>query len=190
MLSPSEAVTATLRLAAERPPTLGEGRLICVDGPSGAGKTEFAALVAGREPCPVIHLDDLYDGWNGLRTVAVPLGGLLSPLADGRPGSYHRYDWHRGRYAESVIVQPTPLLVLEGVGAGHAAWSGLHTVLVWVTAPEAVRHRRALARDGAAYRPHLEHWWEDEALHFTEDRTRNRADVVVDGAANSYSGEP
>lgn len=187
MLSPSEAVTATLRLAVERPPSLGAGRLICVDGPSGAGKTEFAARLAARTRCRVIHLDDLYDGWGGLGTVADSLHGLLSPLAAGRAGSYRRYDWDSGQYVETVAVPPTPLLIIEGVGAGVANWRDLHTVLVWVTAPEGLRHRRALTRDGAVHRPQLEQWWADEAAHFAADGTPQRADVIVDGAAATPS---
>ena len=35
-----------LSLARSRPPTLGSGRLICVDGPAGSGKTTLAEEVA------------------------------------------------------------------------------------------------------------------------------------------------
>ena len=35
-----------LALAASRPPTLGAGRLVCVDGPAGSGKTTLARALA------------------------------------------------------------------------------------------------------------------------------------------------
>ena len=126
-------------------------------------------------------MDDLYDGWSGLGTVADQLGTLLRPLAQDRPGTYRRYDWHTGRYAETVTVAPTPLLVLEGVGSGSAACADLHTLLVWTEAPSGLRLARGLERDGEAMRDDWLRWRVEEDRHFAHDRTRERADVVVDG---------
>ena len=63
-------------------------------------------------------MDDLFEGWSGLPRIDAQLGDLLEPLALGRPGSFRRWDWLAGRYAETVVVEPVPLLVLEGVGSG------------------------------------------------------------------------
>jgi uridine kinase len=170
-------------LALDRTPTLGAGRLVCVDGPAGSGKTTWAAgiaaLVAGSR---VVHMDDLFAGWSGLPEVDVQLGDLLLPLAQGRPGSYRRYDWPAGRFAEQVEVEPVPLLVLEGVGSGSSRFDSLATVLVWVEAPHDLRMERGLARDGDAFAPHWEQWALDEADLFARERTRERADVRIDGA--------
>ena len=54
-------------------------------------------------------------------------------------------------------------------------------MLVWVEAPYDVRLRRGLERDGDAFAPHWEQWAADEAALFARERTRERADVVVDG---------
>lgn len=172
---------AAVEVALSRPPTLGAGRLIAVDGPAGSGKTTLATAVFETFPgCRVVHMDDLYDGWSGLPRVADQLDTLLRPLAEGRPGTYRRYDWDAGRYAETVVVDPVDLLVLEGVGSGSAAHADLVTVLVWVTAPEALRLERGLARDGSAYEPQWRQWLLDEAAHFARERTRDRADLVVE----------
>ncbi|HET7069701.1 MAG TPA: 4-amino-4-deoxy-L-arabinose transferase, partial [Nocardioides sp.] len=83
-----------LGLARSRQPTLGEGRLLCVDGPAGSGKTTLAAEVASLAGgAAVIHMDDLFEGWRGLAQVDDQLGTLLRPLAEGFPGSYRRWDW-------------------------------------------------------------------------------------------------
>jgi len=126
-------------------------------------------------------MDDLYPGWSGLPEVDAQLGDLLLPLAQGRPGSYRRYDWLSGRFAETVTVDPAPLLVLEGVGSGACRFAPLTTVLVWVGAPHDLRMERGLARDGDTFAPHWEQWAQDEAVLFEKERTRERADVVVDG---------
>jgi uridine kinase len=184
-----------VELAMGRAPTLGAGRLVCVDGPAGSGKTTWASGIAGgfdrldhREGARVVHMDDLYPGWSGLAEVDDRLAGLLLPLAEGRAGSYRRYDWVAGRFAEAVEVEPVPLLVLEGVGSGASRFASLMTVLVWVEAPYDLRMRRGLDRDGDAFAPHWEQWARDEADLFARERTRERADVVVDSTA-PYPGE-
>ena len=173
---------AILRLALDRRPTLGQGRLICVDGPAGSGKTTLAAALGELGGGRVVHMDDLYEGWAGLATIDAQLDGLLAPLAQGRPGSYRRYDWPQGRFAEEVVLEPAPLTVLEGVASGAARFADLVTVLVWIEAPHDVRMRRGLDRDGDDFAPHWEQWATDEAVLFARERTRQRADVVVDGA--------
>lgn len=171
-----------LGLAIARPATLGAGRLICVDGPGGSGKTTLAAAVLALEPRGrVVHLDDLYDGWSGLGHVEDQLGTLLQPLAGDRPGRYRRYDWHARAYAETVEVAPTPLLVVEGVGSGHLAHASLATVLVWVWVPSELRLARGLARDGIDMNQQWAAWMAAEDEHYHRDRTADRADVVVDG---------
>lgn len=172
-----------LELARSRPPTLGSGRLVCIDGPAGSGKTTLAGAVASLDAgAAVVHMDDLYDGWDGLPRVADQLAGLLEPLARGAAGQYRRYDWTAGRYAETVTVTPHDLLVVEGVGCGVTRVAHLVTVLAWVEAPEDVRLERGLARDGEAARPHWERWQVDEQTMFARERTRERAEVVIDTA--------
>jgi len=183
--SEPDPAVRTLELARARPPTLGAGRLICVDGPAGSGKTSLAAAVAALAEAPVVHMDDLYDGWAGLATVAEHLGGLLRPLARGVPGSYRRYDWHAGAYAETVTLEPVPLLVVEGVGAGDRAHADLCTVLAVVTAPADVRLARGLARDGEAMRDEWVAWMDAEREHLARERTQERADLTIVGQASS-----
>jgi uridine kinase len=163
-----------------RPPTLGAGRMVCVDGPAGSGKTTLAADVAALTAAPVVHLDDLYPGWDGLFAVDRAVLDLLRPLAEGRTGRYRRWDWYAGAYAETRDVEPGPLLVLEGVGAGNRAWADLVTTLVWVEAPPEMRRARALERDGDGLLEHWAGWTRDERRLFAEQDTRARADLVVE----------
>ena len=170
-------IETVLALLDERPATLGDGQLLCIDGPAGSGKT----TLAGQLDAHVVHMDELYPGWSGLPRIDEQLDGLLTPLGEGRPGSYGRYDWSAGEFAETVTVEPVPLLVLEGVGSGASRFAPLQTVLVWVEAPYDLRMRRGIKRDGDAFAPHWEQWATDEEALFSRERTRERADLVVDG---------
>jgi uridine kinase len=183
MVSPSDAATFVLRHARARLPTLGGGRLVCIDGPGGSGKSSLgkACVDEAGEGARLVHMDDLYDGWAGLATVGNQLAALLGPLASGEPGCYRRFDWHRARFAETVVVDPGPLLVLEGVGSGFRAHADLCTLLVWVSAPSDLRLTRGLDRDGVQLREQWLQWRRDEEIHFAQDRTEERADILVDG---------
>ena len=166
--------------ALARTATLGSGRLVCIDGPAGSGKTTLAGQLGTLGGAEVVHLDDLYPGWDGLFEVDAMVLELLRPLAEGLPGSYRRWDWATSRYAETRHVAPAPLLVLEGVGAGNRAWEAWITTLVWVEAPPETRLARSIGRDGEDARQHLVAWAQDEARLFAREGTQGRADLVVD----------
>jgi len=170
-----DALAARVRAA---PPRCGGTRLVCIDGPSGAGKTQLAvALAAALGDPPLVHMDELYPGWDGLATgVARLRAEVVAPLCAGRPAAYRRWDWARGTDGERRDLGVPPLLVVEGVGAGAAPSSSL---LIWLDAPEEVRYRRAMDRDGDAYAPHWSRWATQERGHFAADRTAERADVRI-----------
>lgn len=152
---------------------------MCIDGPAASGKTTLASDLERRTGCQVIHMDDLYDGWDGLPDVHEQLATLLLPLAAGRHGTYRHYDWHLGRHTHEVRVSPQALLVVEGVGSASVVSAHLATVVVWVEAEDGVRRARGAARTP----PFVEHWdaWAAaERAHFDTDGTRARADLVVD----------
>lgn len=127
----------------------------------------------------------MYDGWDGLPRIGDQLASLLGPLSRGEPGTYDHYDWQAGRYSRTVTVEPVPLLVLEGVGAGLAAHDDVGTLLVWVTAPDDVRRTRAVERDGADFALRWDAWAAGEAVHYARERTWERADLVVDGLSGA-----
>lgn len=163
-------------------PRLGGVRLVCVDGPAGAGKTTLAGLLAAALDAPVVHLDDLYEGWSGLDGVFARLDAqVLTPLAAGRPGRYQRYDWHAGRFDDWVDVPLTGTLVVEGCGSAPRALAGRAVLVAYVDAPADLRLERGLVRDGEAMREQWLRWMGLEAVHLAREDTRRRADVVVDG---------
>nr|WP_205809335.1 hypothetical protein [Micromonospora sp. HNM0581] len=174
------------------PARLGRTRLVAVDGPSGAGKTVFAArladALAGETPDavrpPVVHTDDLLDGWDDQLTFWGRLEEqVLAPVRAGRPGAYRRYSWMRRRFLPAAVPVPAvSVLIVEGVSAARAAAGADLTLAVFVTAPQPLRLSRAVARDGPSILPELRRWHVTERVHFAVDGTEDRADLVVDGA--------
>ena len=84
-------------------------------------------------------------------------------------------------YAEERVVAPCDVLLVEGVGSGSLAYADAVTALVWVDCPADVRLARGIERDGEAMRSRLLAWHRQEEAVLARERTRERADVVVDG---------
>lgn len=180
-----DRLAARLRAA---PPRAGSTRVAAIDGPAGSGKTTLADRLAAGLGAPVVHMDDLYPGWDGLADAPGKLRGwVLEPLAAGRRARYRRYDWNAGAYAEWVDVPEAGALVVEGCGSGARAAAPYLSLLVWVDAPHDVRMVRGIGRDGEIFRPHWERWADQERELFAAERTAERADVRVDGTA-PYDG--
>lgn len=179
-----------VRLTLERPAALPGCRLVCVDGRAGSGKTTLGrAMLRAAEPfgsARLLHMDDMYEGWTGLGDVSARVQrDLVRPLSEGRAGRYRRYDWHRAELAEWCTVEPVDMLVLEGVGSGARSYQQHITTLVWVDAPEDLRVRRGVARDGEQVLPQWLAWMADEDVLFAREQTDRRADVVVDGTGTA-----
>ena len=182
MTASDGAIAAALLAIANAQPRCGATKVVAIDGPSGAGKTEFAEALAARLPAAhLLHMDDLYPGWNGLEQAVADLHDqVLEPLARGERAAYRRWDWENDRYAEWRDLPAASLLLVEGVGSGAGRGAALESVLIWLEAERSVRFRRGIERDGDSFRPHWQEWAALEDALFTGDATRGRADLVID----------
>ena len=177
-----EQLLAAIRAA---PPRAGATTVVAIDGRAGAGKSTLAAALAGLLPAALVALEDLYGGWDGLEHgVEVLCVEVLAPLAQRRAALVPRYDWGSGAWLEPWALEPPETLIVEGVGAGALAAAPYTSVLVWVDAPPALRRERALSRrpaDAEAWK----RWALQEDAHLERERTRERADIVIESAATS-----
>ena len=180
---PVDQIVQRLRSAR---PRAGSTRVLAIDGRSGSGKTTLAgqvtAALADRSgSVELMHLDELYPGWDGLAE-AVPrlVAAVLRPLAVGRPAGFERWDWANQRPGVHRPVPATDYLVLEGAGSGSRPCAPYLALLVWLHAPTALRRQRAIGRDGDLYAPHWDRWAAQEDRLFGAEHTADRADLVLD----------
>jgi len=159
---------------------------VAVDGGAGSGKTCFAArLAVALDGAPVLHTDDLLDGWQDLEGSWSRLDSqVLTPLRAGLPARWQRYDWPARSFAEWHDLPVPEVLIVEGVGSARKPAQAQLSLSVWVEAPRALRVERGIARDGPALLAPFLAWLNDEAAHHERECTRARADLVVDGASD------
>lgn len=172
---------------------LGELDVILIDGRSGSGKTSLTERLVTRQRLDggriqVLHVEDLYPGWDGLaagsRSVATALDA----------GGYRRYDWHAETFGDWIALTTDRPLVVEGCGAvtaenlaaaqrwadgvaGAASPARVHAV--WLDGSAELRRGRALARDGETFRPHWERWAAQEDRLFARTQPETLADEII-----------
>jgi hypothetical protein len=150
----------------------------------------LAAQLRSRLGVPVVSLEDLYGGWDGLENgIDLLVSEVLGPLAAGRTARVPRYDWITRRWAEPVLLDPPTSLIVEGVGAGARRAAVFASLVVWLEAPPLVRKKRALDRDGETFAPHWDQWAAQEDAMLARERTPERADLVLDAAPGELPGK-
>ena len=175
----------------------GRPAIIAVDGRGGSGKTTLTTALAAAVPgAQAFHLDDLiwneplYD-WDQLYVdtlTQLRQAGCLDLVPD---------KWREhGREGSIRVPAGSPLVVVEGTGAGLRAVSDLIDAHVWVQTCDDVAERRGIRRDiaegvngDAEESVRFWHWWmAGERLFFAKDRPWRRADVIVSGDAPTGVG--
>ncbi len=156
--------------------------MLFVEGRSGAGKTVLAELLDREgvlDPVSVVHMDDLYPGWDGLQAggrrlveeILEPLvaararhiatAGAIAEQGTATSVSYRKWDWHEGKPADELTILPvTGNVIIEGCGClTHAAVAAAaqlgHVMSVDLVVPEVIRRQRALRRS-----PEMQGRWE------------------------------
>ena len=181
-----ELVNEIISAIQEREPSIGSSRLVTIDGFAGAGKTTLADQIArSLNGCVIIHLDDLYDGWND------PLGEgltetfraqLIPGIASG--GSYFlpHYDWESDAPDDPKKYEFGEIVLLEGVGASQSINRPWTALSIWLAIEPEVGLKRVLGRDGTAIEPEMQRFLLRQELHFLKEGSEVVADYRISGA--------
>jgi uridine kinase len=194
-MNPDEMIAAACALVARRQASR-ERVFVAIDGCGGAGKSTLARGVQdSMANVSIVRTDDffrplrqlsdtalepsrayeLYFPWKRLRDEA------LAPLRQGKTARYQRHDWTRDALGEWVIVEPNPIVIVEGVYSSRPELRGLLDAIIFVDAPREVRRRRMLARgpeDSDWMRP----WMAAEDWYLERIRPQASADLILNSA--------
>jgi adenylate kinase family enzyme len=160
--------------------------IVLIDGRAGSGKSTLAdalqrQLFKDGETLPrLIHMDDLYPGWNGLAAGAEYLQRfILGPISQRTTAHWQLFDWVAGERVEWREFSGGTPLIVEGCGALNSQSAEFAQFKVWVETPEDVRHERWLAREG-----NDDHWaaWAAQELDFyAREKSQALAEIKLLG---------
>jgi uridine kinase len=157
-------------------------RLVGIDGHGGAGKTTFAGrLSRAADDCAVIHTDDFASHDNALDWWPRLLAEVVEPLTRREPARFRPYDWVERRLAAEVVVEPQPIVLIEGVSATREAWRERLAHRIWIETPRDLCLHRGLERDGADMAEFWQWWLASEDAYIAREQPQQRADLIVDG---------
>lgn len=163
--------------------------IIVIDGRAGSGKSTLALdlqneLFRSGESLPrIIHMDDLYEGWNGLAQGADYLQRVvLGPLLANGTSAWQEYNWElqsRDRWREFSGGTP---LILEGCGSLNRYTHTVANVSVWLDVPPEIRKQRWLERDGHAFDNYFELWAAQELDFIAREKSPEFAQFGLAGS--------
>ena len=159
--------------------------LVAIDGPAGAGKTSLAAQFYEKfcddNTVSVIHMDDLYDGWNS--ALSEQLTRKLKFITDahqrGEGFQLDIFNWISMKYEEVRRYEPADILILEGVGAAQLVVRQAGATVYWLDISPEIGLARVLARDGNHIEEQMRRWQILQNIHFAADLTRESADHIL-----------
>ena len=159
--------------------------VLAIDGPAGSGKStlagEIARAFAGTYDIEVIHLDELYNGWDNALSeeLFLRIAQLIAAQRAGKTTDLAIYDWSAAAYSGSREVKAVQLLIIEGVGSSSHLLHANLTTSIWLDIDQSVGLARVLERDGDEIRGEMVKWQNMESEYFARDLTRERADFIL-----------
>lgn len=156
--------------------------IIAIDGPAGAGKTTLAGEIkaaCATKRVAIVHMDDLYGGWELSADFTARLLTLVREISQGRAHQIQIFDWHQGRFNSTRTIDPVDIVILEGVGSGQSAIRPYLSALIWMDIEDSQGLTRVLNRDGESIRTQMLEWQNQQREHFLRERTRESADFEL-----------
>ena len=155
-----------------------------IDGRAGSGKSTFAGslqqqLFRDGESAPrVIHMDNIFEGWDGLALGSdYMVRFILQPLARRETASWQDWSWVKNqRSSWREFSGGTPLIV-EGCGSLTERSKEHADISIWLEASEETRRERWIQRER-----HLEKfdfWAAQELDFYAREKSQSLADLVI-----------
>ena len=167
--------------------------IVLIDGRAGSGKSLFASRLADdyfkeqHQAARVVHLDDLYPGWEGLLSGSVyAREKILEPISNGKLASWQIWDWASGQRGSSEEIgngfrefSGSTALILEGCGAISKASAELASLRIWLDSDERVRRQRFSERDAGRYDEFWGVWGAQEDEFYDSEKSKELAELVI-----------
>lgn len=168
--------------------------IILIDGRAGSGKSTLAKnlqdqLFKELEQSPrVIHMDDLYPGWEGLRAGSHYLNqNILTKLAHGNTAQWQIWDWVKGARGGDDQgngwreYSGPGVLIVEGCGSLSRTSKEIANLSIWLEVDRETRRARWDERDGHKFDSFWPVWEIQEDEFYQTEKSSELADLVIRG---------
>lgn len=166
--------------------------IVLIDGRAASGKSQFAKDLSeayfqvDKQAARVVHMDDLYPGWNGLAEGSVYLlTNILLPLANSRSANWQVWNWrknHRGAEepgnGRREFAGGT-LLIVEGCGSISRLSSTNSDFQIWIDADDAARKERFSKRDSGKFDEYFGIWSAQEDEYYEREKSKQLAELII-----------
>ena len=158
--------------------------IILIDGRAGSGKSTFAEslqqqLFRDGESAPrVIHMDNIFEGWDGLALGSDYLVRfILQPLSRRETASWQDWSWVKNqRSSWREFSGGTPLIV-EGCGSLTERTKEHADISIWLEASEETRRARWIQRE--RHLDKFDFWAAQELDFYAREKSQSLADLVI-----------
>ena len=158
--------------------------IVLIDGRAGSGKSTFAEslqqqLFRDGESAPrVIHMDNIFEGWDGLALGSDYLVRfILQPLSRRETASWQDWSWVKNqRSSWREFSGETPLIV-EGCGSLTERTKEHADISIWLEASEETRRARWIQRE--RHLDKFDFWAAQELDFYAREKSQSLADLVI-----------
>ena len=158
--------------------------IVLIDGRAGSGKSTFAEslqqqLFRDGESAPrVIHMDNIFEGWDGLALGSDYLVRfILQPLSRRETASWQDWSWVKNqRSSWREFSGGTPLIV-EGCGSLTERSKEHADISIWLEASEETRRARWIQRE--RHLDKFDFWAAQELDFYAREKSQSLADLVI-----------
>lgn len=171
--------------------------IIAIDGRCAAGKTTLANALKETLACNVISVDDFFlrpEQRTAERLLEA--GGnidyerleqeVLIPLSRGKDFSYQPYNCRTQSLKEPVHIYKNKINLIEGSYSCHPKLKKYYDYKIFLTVDSTAQRERILRRNGVdGFRVFAEKWIPMEEKYFSECKTEQDCDLVIDSPALS-----
>lgn len=164
---------------------------LAIEGGSANGKTTLGNLLAQVYDCNVFHMDDFFlrPEQRTAERFAEPGGNVdrerfltevLTPLHNGEPVSFRKFDCSTFTLTEPVVIQPKKLNVIEGAYSMHPELEGYYNLSVYLEVSPELQKKRILKRNTPELaKRFFEEWIPMEQRYFEALKVKERCDMIL-----------
>lgn len=176
--------------------------IAAVDGCGGSGKSTLARQIVSKYGSgQIIHMDDFYKPSNERVHMEMSkkesgadydikrlLYDVINPITNAMEARYQSYDWEADKLTKWHTVQPSGLLIVEGVYSISDQLYNKYDIKIFVECNKKLRLKRGLERDGANALDLWSQWMIGEDKYLQEQKPQNRANFIISGEKNINIG--